>query len=126
MSSGLLILTRKPGESIYIGDIKVTVVEVKGPQIRLGIKAPKEVRIYREEIYLQILEENRLAAEAGMSTSASVEGLTPNFGSSQQPAKPVSGFAKLKTSSTAASQPSAEGKGDTIVRRKNSKGGSDE
>jgi carbon storage regulator len=125
MSSGLLILTRKPGESIYIGDIKVTVVEVKGPQIRLGIKAPKEVRIYREEIYLQILEENRLASEAGMSTSASVEGLTPNFGAPQQPSKPVSGFSKLKTSSAAA-QTNADTKGEPIVRRKNSKGGSDE
>lgn len=125
MSSGLLILTRKPGESIYIGDIKVTVVEVKGPQIRLGIKAPKEVRIYREEIYLQILEENRLAAEAGMSTSASVEGLTPNFGSSQPQAKAPSGLSKLKTNTTSSQQP-IEGKGDVLVRRKNSKGGSDE
>lgn len=59
----MLILTRKPGESIYIGDIKVTIVEMKGNQIRVGIDAPPEVRIYREEIYLQIMEENRIAAE---------------------------------------------------------------
>jgi carbon storage regulator len=59
----MLILTRKPGESIYIGDgIKVTIVEVKGSQIRLGIDAPSSVRIYREEIYEQIMEENRQAA----------------------------------------------------------------
>jgi len=59
----MLILTRKPGESIFIGDaIKVTVVELKGNQIRIGVDAPKDLRIYREEIYLQILEENKQAA----------------------------------------------------------------
>ncbi len=59
----MLILTRKPGESLYIGDdIKITIVELKGHQIRVGIDAPKEKRIYREEIYLQILEENKSAA----------------------------------------------------------------
>ena len=60
-----MILTRKPGESLYIGDdVKVTIVEIKGHQIRVGIEAPKEYRIYREEIYLTILEENRKAAQA--------------------------------------------------------------
>jgi carbon storage regulator len=59
----MLILTRKPGESIFIGDqIKVTIVEIKGSQIRLGVDAPKDLRIYREEIYQQILEENKQAA----------------------------------------------------------------
>jgi len=59
----MLILTRKPGESFYIGDnVKITIVELKGHQIRVGIDAPKELRIYREEIYVQILEENRKAA----------------------------------------------------------------
>jgi carbon storage regulator len=67
----MLILTRKPGESLYIGDnLKVTIVEIKGNQIRVGIDAPPEYRIYREEIYLQILEENRKAAEAGISGDA--------------------------------------------------------
>jgi carbon storage regulator len=61
----MLILTRKPGECIYIGDhIKVTVIEIKGNQIRVGIDAPRDFKIYREEIYLQILEENRQAAES--------------------------------------------------------------
>lgn len=59
----MLILTRKPGESLYIGDdVKVSIVEIKGHQIRIGIEAPKECRVYREEIYLAILEENRSAA----------------------------------------------------------------
>lgn len=59
----MLILTRKPGEVIYIGDnIKVIVVEIKGNQIRLGIEAPADFRIFRKEIYDQIQEENRAAA----------------------------------------------------------------
>jgi carbon storage regulator len=70
----MLILTRKPGESLYIGDdVKITIVEIKGHQIRVGIEAPKQYRIYREEIYLAILEENKKAAEAG--TASEVAGL---------------------------------------------------
>ncbi len=66
----MLILTRKPGESIFIGDqIKVTIVEIKGSQIRLGVDAPKDLRIYREEIYEQILEENKQAAVQDSSAS---------------------------------------------------------
>lgn len=73
----MLILTRKPGESLYIGDnIKVVVVEVKGSQVRIGIDADKSLRIYREEIYLQILEENKKAAEAAHETSSDLEGLS--------------------------------------------------
>ena len=67
----MLILTRKPGESLYIGDnVKITIVEIKGNQIRVGIDAPAELRIYREEIYLQILEENRSAADVNAPASA--------------------------------------------------------
>lgn len=73
----MLILTRKPGESLYIGDnIKITIVDLKGHQIRVGIEAPVELRIYREEIYLQILEENRRAAEASMASDVGLENLT--------------------------------------------------
>lgn len=73
----MLILTRKPGESLYIGDnIKVSIVEIKGNQIRVGIEAPTELRIYREEIYLQILDENRKAAQMTGLESADLEQLT--------------------------------------------------
>lgn len=66
----MLILTRKPGESLYIGDnVKVTVVEIKGNQVRVGIEAPSDLRIYREEIYLQILDENKKAAEGVLDSS---------------------------------------------------------
>ena len=58
----MLVITRKPGQSVYIGDgIKITLHGIRGNQVRIGIEAPPEVKIYREEIYLQILEENRLA-----------------------------------------------------------------
>ncbi len=60
----MLILTRKSGESINIGDnIKVTIVEVRGRQVRVGIEAPPGLVIHREEIYAKIMEENRLAAK---------------------------------------------------------------
>lgn len=70
----MLILTRKRGESIYIGGrIKITVVELKGNQVRIGIDAPQTERVYREEIYIQILEENKRAAEAAQD---GLEGLS--------------------------------------------------
>ena len=76
----MLILTRKPGESVYIGEnVKVTVVEVKGNQIRLGIDAPNHIRIYREEIWVQILEENRKAAAAAGDLSEELSGLAEQW-----------------------------------------------
>jgi len=60
----MLVLTRKVGESITIGDeIKVYVMEIKGRQVRLGVQAPKDTVVHREEVYRKILEENRLAAQ---------------------------------------------------------------
>ncbi len=61
----MLVLTRKRNESIIISDeIKVTIVEVKGDQVKLGITAPKEVTVHREEIYLEIQRENKLAVQS--------------------------------------------------------------
>jgi carbon storage regulator len=60
----MLVLTRKIHQSIVIGDaIEVVVLEVRGEQVRLGIRAPKDVAVHRKEIYDQILEENKGAAE---------------------------------------------------------------
>lgn len=60
----MLALSRKQGESIMIGgNIEVTVLEVKGDQIKLGISAPKSVPVYRKEIYVQIQEATREAAQ---------------------------------------------------------------
>ena len=74
----MLILTRKSGESITIGDdVKITVVEVKGKQVRIGIDAPRSYMIHREEVYLSIQEENRRAAK---ETPLSIAGLKNLFG----------------------------------------------
>ena len=60
----MLALARKIGESIIIDDqIEVTVLEVKGDQVKLGIAAPKSVPIYRKELYVQIQEANKEAAD---------------------------------------------------------------
>ena len=62
----MLALARKVNESIMIGnDIEITVLEIKGDQIKLGVKAPKSVPIYRKELYVQIQEENKQAGSAG-------------------------------------------------------------
>lgn len=54
----MLILTRKIGETIVIGDdVTVTVLGIKGSQIRMGINAPKDVQVHREEIYTRIQQE---------------------------------------------------------------------
>lgn len=51
----MLILTRKIGESLLIGDdVEITVLSIRGSQVKLGVKAPKEISVHREEIYQRI------------------------------------------------------------------------
>ncbi|MBS1717592.1 MAG: carbon storage regulator CsrA [Armatimonadetes bacterium] len=60
----MLVLTRKIHQSIIIGDgIEVVVLDVRGEQVRLGIKAPKTVSVHRKEVYEQIFEENLEASQ---------------------------------------------------------------
>lgn len=59
----MLALTRKANESIMIGnDIEVTLLEIRGEQIKIGINAPKSIPVYRKEVYLQIQDANKEAA----------------------------------------------------------------
>lgn len=61
----MLALSRKKDEAIVINnDIEITIIEVKGDQVKLGISAPKSVPIYRKEVYMQIQEANKASADA--------------------------------------------------------------
>lgn len=71
----MLALSRKQGESIMIGsNIEITILEVKGEQIKIGISAPKSVPVYRKEIYTQIQEANKETV-----ASIDIEGLKKLF-----------------------------------------------
>jgi carbon storage regulator len=77
----MLVLSRKAGESIVIGnDVVITILEVRGGQIRVGVDAPRSLAVHRAEIYEQVLVENQAAARSArlrdelMSTK--VSGLT--------------------------------------------------
>ena len=63
----MLVLTRKAGEGIVIGDdVTIKIVEMKGGGVRIGIDAPKDRKIYRQEIYDRITEENKMATQWDM------------------------------------------------------------
>ena len=67
----MLVLTRKKGEAIVLNDnIEITILGIDGEQIKLGINAPKNVDIYRKEVYLSIQEENKQAANQNVSLDA--------------------------------------------------------
>ena len=69
----MLVLTRRSSQSIVIGkDIVVTVLEVRGDQVRIGVSAPRDVDVHREEVFLELQEANRSAASP---SAAAVEAL---------------------------------------------------
>lgn len=69
----MLVLTRKLGESIAIDDhIKIRVVQIKGKQVRLGIEAPKDTKIHREEVYAAIQDQNQQSATISSDKTRSV------------------------------------------------------
>ncbi|RIJ65053.1 carbon storage regulator [Rummeliibacillus sp. TYF005] len=63
----MLVLTRKTGESIMIGDeIELKIISVEGDQVKIGIDAPRSVKVYRSEIYKSIQEENKAALDSSI------------------------------------------------------------
>lgn len=75
----MLVLSRRPGESLRIGhDVVVTVIEVRGDQVRIGIDAPREVPVNREEIYRELEAENTAAADAAARARQVVARLPSN------------------------------------------------
>lgn len=67
----MLVLTRRTNQSIAIGpDITITIVEIRGEQVRLGIDAPRHVSVYRQEVLDQIREQNRQAASVSDTDAA--------------------------------------------------------
>jgi carbon storage regulator len=97
----MLLLTRKLGENIRIGDdVKITIVEVKGNHVKLGIDAPASVKVHREEIYERIQQENR-RNQARQADTAS-PGSTPG-----EPAAGENGTPRASSEPTP-----AEGEGD--------------
>ncbi len=70
----MLVLTRRPGESLMIGDdVVVTILEVRGDVVRVGIKAPRSVQVHREEVYRELQKANR---EAASPSESAVQELT--------------------------------------------------
>lgn len=70
----MLVITRKSGESICLGDeVTITVLEIVGSTVRLGIEAPAEIPVYRQEIWAAVKEENRAAADSRVTDLPSIE-----------------------------------------------------
>ena len=70
----MLALSRKKGEALMINnDIEITILVIKGEQVKIGISAPKEVPVYRKEVYIQIQEANKAASDiAGVEQLANL------------------------------------------------------
>lgn len=72
----MLVLTRRPGESIVVGNqVVITVLEVRGDQIRIGIEAPREIQVHREEVFRQLESENTQAASTVQRARELVAGM---------------------------------------------------
>ncbi len=72
----MLVLSRRPGESVMIGhDIVLTVLEVRGDVVRLGIKAPRDVQVHREEVYLELQRSNTDASHVTDAAADALAGL---------------------------------------------------
>ena len=82
----MLVLSRRAGESINIGDdVVVTVLEVRGDVVRVGINAPRTIRVHREEVYRELQAANRAAAETDDTAVATLSSLLPKKPGGDEP-----------------------------------------
>jgi carbon storage regulator len=82
----VLVLTRHANQSIMIGhDIVVTVLEVRGDQVRIGIRAPRHVDVHREEVFAALQQANRSAASPSPEALQGLADLQPGVGDQAEP-----------------------------------------
>jgi carbon storage regulator len=85
----MLVLSRQRDETIMIGDdIEVTVVDIRGDKVRLGINAPKEISVHRKEVYDAIRRENRAAAQVKPEDLSGMGKVGPQKGPPKEEKKP--------------------------------------
>ena len=90
----MLVLSRKPGEALRVGDdVEITIVEVKGDMVRIGIEAPRNVQVWRKELWEAIVAENKKAAEEAALAAIAAP---PTIPAAQTPAKLSGLLAKKK------------------------------
>lgn len=83
----MLILTRRVGENIVVGDdIVISVMEVRGDAVRIGIQAPRTVTVHREEVYRELQQANRAAAQSGTAADAAVAAVAQGLSLKRPPA----------------------------------------
>jgi carbon storage regulator len=86
----MLVLSRQRDETIMIGDdIEITVVDIRGEKVRLGINAPPHVPVHRKEVYEAIKRENQASAQAKGETPHQVESLAQKRKNHEEPTPPV-------------------------------------
>jgi carbon storage regulator len=77
---GMLVLSRQRDESIMIGhDIEITIIDIRGDKVRIGVNAPKTVSVHRKEVYEAIERENAAARAANLSTQLTPGSATPQI-----------------------------------------------
>jgi carbon storage regulator len=106
----MLVLSRQKDETIMIGDdVEITVVDIRGDKVRLGIKAPPHIPVHRKEVYEAIKRENRAAAQVNpddlKSVTASRETQTPGIGSAVGAVRSEGGPAVVPTSENDQTEP---------------------
>ena len=102
----MLVLSRRAGESVVIGhDVTITVLEVRGDLVRIGIDAPRSVQVHREEVYRELQEANRVAAAP---SEDAVAALTASLTSKSRGGKPAPPSAPSAPSAPSPAAPAPE------------------